>query len=63
MKPKQHPVTSPNFRRLIRTVLHLSQKSEISLQEELDCLTLYIQLEQLRFQKHFQYTIQCADDD
>src|SRR4029078_9093612 len=23
--------------------------------------TLYIQLEQLRFQKHFQYIIQCAD--
>jgi tetratricopeptide (TPR) repeat protein len=51
------------FSRLIRTVLHLSQKAEVSLQEELDYLNLYIQLEQLRFQKHFQYTIQCDDID
>jgi LytS/YehU family sensor histidine kinase len=49
------------FSRLIRMVLSLSQKTEVSLQEELDCLSLYIQLEQLRFQQHFQYTILGAD--
>jgi tetratricopeptide (TPR) repeat protein len=45
------------FSRLIRTVLCLSQKNLVSLEEELDYLNLYIQLEQLRFQNHFQYTI------
>jgi ligand-binding sensor domain-containing protein len=50
------------FSRLIRTVLQLSRESEITLQEELDCLNLYIQLEQLRFQKLFQYTIH-ADEN
>jgi tetratricopeptide (TPR) repeat protein len=49
------------FSKLIRMVLHLSQKDQISLQEELDALHLYIQLEQLRFQEHFQYTISCID--
>ncbi len=50
------------FSRLIRMVLNNSQQNLITLREELDCLELYIQLEQLRFNNFFRYKIKCADD-
>jgi tetratricopeptide (TPR) repeat protein len=49
------------FSRLIRMVLNLSQKSFILLAEELECLKLYIQLEQMRFKNAFYYHI-CCDE-
>jgi tetratricopeptide (TPR) repeat protein len=45
------------FAKLIRMVLENSGNSFISLDEELDCLKLYMDLEALRFEKPFQYEI------
>jgi tetratricopeptide (TPR) repeat protein len=50
------------FSRLIRMVLNNSKHKYIPLNEELDCLELYIQLEQLRFKNSFGYKIKCAAD-
>lgn len=45
------------FARLIRTVLNLSEKNMITIQEEIDMLTLYMELEKMRFQHQFEYEI------
>ena len=45
------------FSRLIRIYLEHSQKDSISLQEELDALKLYLDLEKDRFEDTFSYTI------
>jgi ligand-binding sensor domain-containing protein len=46
------------FSRLIRTVLNNSKKSLISLEEEMDMLRLYIDMEKLRFNDGFVYSIE-----
>ena len=46
------------FSRLIRTVLNNSKKSFISLDDELDMLYLYLEMEKLRFKNTFVYDIQ-----
>jgi ligand-binding sensor domain-containing protein len=43
------------FSKLIRLVLNNSKDNEISLKQELETLGLYIELEQLRFEKAFTY--------
>jgi competence protein ComGC len=43
------------FSRLIRMVLNNSEKKEVTLQNELDAMELYIELEQLRFDNSFDY--------
>jgi ligand-binding sensor domain-containing protein/anti-sigma regulatory factor (Ser/Thr protein kinase) len=45
------------FSRLIRLVLDQSQSESISLDQELKMLNLYIELEQLRFERPFSYEI------
>ena len=45
------------FSRLIRTVLNNSKKSFISLDDELDMLHLYLEMEKLRFKNTFVYNI------
>jgi hypothetical protein len=45
------------FSRLIRMVLSNSKKTFVSLEEELDMLRLYIELERLRFKNAFDYDI------
>ena len=45
------------FSRLIRMVLHNSEKSWISLENELEALRLYLDLERLRFKNAFNYRI------
>ncbi|HEX5152708.1 MAG TPA: histidine kinase [Parafilimonas sp.] len=50
------------FSRLIRMVLNNSKHKYITLNEELDCLELYIQMEQLRFKNSFNYKIKCSAD-
>jgi ligand-binding sensor domain-containing protein/competence protein ComGC len=52
------------FSRLIRTVLTNSEKKEVTLQNELDTMALYIELEQLRFENAFEYVCEvdaCID--
>jgi LytS/YehU family sensor histidine kinase len=50
------------FSRLIRMVLNNSKHKYVTLNEELDCLELYIQMEQLRFNHSFLYKIKCSAD-
>lgn len=50
------------FSRLIRMVLTHSGLALISLREELDMLTLYLDMEQLRFRNAFDYSIQVDPD-
>jgi tetratricopeptide (TPR) repeat protein len=45
------------FSRLIRMVLINSQKSLITLEDELDMLTIYLDMERLRFKNNFDYHI------
>jgi LytS/YehU family sensor histidine kinase len=50
------------FSRLMRMILQNSQASLISLESELESLELYLNLEVLRFDNHFEYKISVADD-
>ncbi len=50
-----------NFAHLIRLILQYSGEKTITLEEELDALKLYIQLEQLRFDHGFDFDYQVAD--
>ncbi len=45
------------FAKLMRTTLNNSQQETISIKDELDSLTLYLELEQLRFSNKFKYEI------
>ena len=45
-----------DFAHLIRMILQYSRRATISLEEELDMLQLYVQLEQLRFSDGFEFT-------
>ena len=45
------------FSRLIRMVLMNSQKSLITLEDELDMLTIYLDMERMRFKNAFNYNI------
>lgn len=49
------------FSRLLRLVLSHSDKEKVTLNEELETLSLYIELESLRFKETFQYEIICDD--
>ncbi|HOY94256.1 MAG TPA: histidine kinase [Catalimonadaceae bacterium] len=46
------------FSQLIRKVLNQSGEEKHSLQQELDIISLYVQLEQLRFQNRFHYVLE-----
>src|SRR4030095_119844 len=45
------------FSRLIRMVLHNSQKTLITLEDELEMLTIYLDMERMRFKDTFNYHI------
>lgn len=49
------------FSRLIRLVLNNSQEKVLSLKQELDIICLYVELEQLRFDSKFEFTISKTD--
>jgi LytS/YehU family sensor histidine kinase len=50
------------FSRLIRMVLNNSKNTLIILEDELEMLRLYLDLEKLRFKNSFEYTINLPDD-
>jgi len=50
------------FSRLIRMALHNSEKSLITLDNELEALRLYLDLERLRFKNAFNYSITLIND-
>lgn len=49
------------FSRLLRTVLLHSDKESITLKEELETLSLYVELESLRFNESFHYDVICDE--
>lgn len=50
------------FSQLVRLILQNSQRSLISLESELEALNLYLDLEALRFDNYFDYTITIEED-
>lgn len=50
------------FSRLVRAILQNSQASFITLESELESLELYLEMEALRFNYHFNYKISMPDD-
>jgi LytS/YehU family sensor histidine kinase len=50
------------FSRLVRLILQNSQEARIPLENELEALRLYLQLESLRFQNKFEYQILVNDE-
>jgi LytS/YehU family sensor histidine kinase len=50
------------FSRLVRLILQNSQASLIPLESELEALQLYLELEALRFNDHFDFTISVEED-
>ncbi len=50
------------FSELIRAVLRNSTKKEISLKDEIEALTLYLQIENLRLNQPFEYEINIDED-
>lgn len=50
-----------NFAHLIRLILQNSREKKISLQDELESLMLYIELEQLRFDDEFEFHCQIGE--
>lgn len=50
------------FSKLVRMVLNNSRETELSLQTEIETLNLYIELEQLRFDNSFDYTLKVSEE-
>lgn len=50
------------FARLMRKTLDQSNQTEITLEEELELLYLYLELEAIRFEKDFHYSVDVASD-
>lgn len=50
------------FGKLIRMVLQQSREKMITLDQELETLALYVELEQLRFRNRFQYRVEIGPD-
>lgn len=50
------------FSKLIRLVLENSQHQQVLVQQDLDALKLYIELEAIRFNHHFQYEFDIDED-
>jgi LytS/YehU family sensor histidine kinase len=48
------------FSRLVRLILHNSKRSRVPLEDELEALKLYVELESLRFEGKFTYQIEIA---
>lgn len=51
------------FSHLMRRTLTNSDKTSISLDEEMELLQSYLELEKLRFRENFNYAIECAVDE
>jgi sensor histidine kinase YesM len=50
------------FSKLTRVILEQSEKETISLGDEIESLTLYLELEKMRFKEEFEYTIEHKTD-
>lgn len=50
------------FAKLIRLILNNSDKPTVTINEDLDALTLYLELEKMRFDNKFEYSINISHD-
>lgn len=50
------------FSKLMRSVLEMSDQASVSLYKEMDALTSYLELERLRFENSFNYTISLDEE-
>jgi putative methionine-R-sulfoxide reductase with GAF domain/streptogramin lyase len=57
-KPREASRYLTRFSRLIRLILDHSKATQISLEQELEALRLYIDMEAMRFENKFEYTIE-----
>jgi sensor histidine kinase YesM len=64
MKNESHAASDylTQFSRLIRLVLSNSKKTWIPLEDEIEMLRLYLDMEKLRFQSAFNYDLYCGDE-
>jgi LytS/YehU family sensor histidine kinase len=60
-EPKLAAEYLSNFAHLIRMILQNSREKSISLQEEVDTLILYIELEQVRFENKFEFSCEIGN--
>ncbi|MEL6534285.1 MAG: histidine kinase, partial [Bacteroidota bacterium] len=51
------------FSRLIRMILNHSDKSEVTLEEELTAVRYYLDIERLRLSNRFDYSIECKNEE
>ncbi|MDB4533745.1 histidine kinase [Vicingaceae bacterium] len=51
------------FSKLVRQTLNFSDKEFIDIEDEIDLLTIYLELEKLRFKADFEYSIICDIED
>jgi hypothetical protein len=61
-KPDVAVVYIAKFGMLVRQILNFSSKSLVTLREELGIAELNLEMEQLRFEKHFRYEIRIGED-
>lgn len=61
-KPEEAYSYLEKFSKLIRRILEFSEKSMVSLNDELETLRLYMDLENLRLDGKFDYEVNVADD-
>ncbi len=62
---QKHEITSDyllRFSKLIRLILDNSRSETIPLDKELETLQLYVQLESIRFENHFKYVVNIAEN-
>lgn len=59
---KQANIYMGKFADMMRMILDMSNKDKITLEEELKALDLYLQLEALRFEEQFSYSIEKTDN-
>ncbi len=50
------------FSKLTRTILEMSEKERIHLHDEISALTLYLELEKMRFNNDFEFSIEVSED-
>ena len=61
-KPQEASEYLSKFSKLVRKILEFSKRKSVSINEELETLKNYVQMEQMRFSKKFLYTVQVNDN-
>lgn len=60
-EPEKASLYLKRFSKLVRLILNHTRKDSVSLEDELEALRIYLELEALRFSDHFSYHIEVAE--